>query len=156
MVDFKFKGIHIYAMADAIQHEYNDAANRRKTRFVRNVEVRADFWDYSIWNDLTDLAFIKATTQYYMQCYWKRSSKDGMKIHLDKSLFQEDFRGDFTLKFAARQQKSVYSLHISIEEFGHKKHEAYLDAQEVIMLDIALAKAINLLQPAEDFNAPLY
>lgn len=156
MINFNYKGVCVYAVVDTVQHNYTDERNRAKTRFERQIDVRVDFWDYSILNDLTDLVFIKAITQYYMQCYWKRSAKDGAKIELEKVLYQQDFRGDFTLKFAARQQKNKYSLHICIEDGGSKKGEVYLDVQEVIMLDIALAKAINLLQPVENHNARLF
>lgn len=156
MVSFNYKGISVCSSVDTIMQEYTDSRNRMRTRFERQVDVRADFWDYSIFNNLTDLAFIKATTQYYMQCYWKRSTKVGAKIELEKALYQKDFRGDFALKFAARQQKNLYSLHISIDDHGCKKHEVYLDAQEVIMLDLALGKAINLLQPAENQNLSIF
>jgi len=38
-------------------------------------------------------------------------------------------------------------LQISLQQSGKTVHEIYLDGQETIMLDIAIAKAISILTP---------
>jgi hypothetical protein len=39
---------------------------------------------------------------------------------------------------------------VSIQKAGQTVNELYLDGQEVIMLDIAIGKALNLLPPSSD------
>ncbi len=47
----------------------------------------------------------------------------------------------------ARQKNGIQSLEISVADNGMPAGEVYLSGQEVIMLDIAIGKAINLLSP---------
>ncbi|MEI6702901.1 MAG: hypothetical protein WCL71_05115 [Deltaproteobacteria bacterium] len=149
MIDFDFKGIRVEATADNQQVDYMDAGNRHRTRFERDVRVFVHFWDFVIWNgNLQELAFVKSCLQYFMQGYWKRATKEGSKIDLAKFLHKEDTReGRLSLYFVARQKDKKHYLQICLQRAGKTVNEIYIDGQEVIMLDIALAKAINLLTP---------
>lgn len=146
MINFDFKGIRIEATADMQQVDYKDAGGRQRTRFERDVRVFARFWDYIIWSgDFQELAFVKSCLQYFMHGYWKRSSKDGIKIDLAKVLHQEHL--SLSLWFIARQKNKKHYLQICLQRAGVTENETYIDGQEAILLDIALGKAINLLTP---------
>ena len=149
MIDFDFKGIRINALVDMEQRTYKDHDGRQKTRFDRNVSVGVRFWNFVIRNgDLCELAFVKSTLNYFMQAYWKRSSKEGSKIDLAKALHHNEFlMVPQSLYFTARQKDKKHFLHICLQQRGVTVNEAYLDGQEVIMLEIAIGKAISLLAP---------
>lgn len=151
MINFEFKGIRIGATTDLRQIDYRDARHNPKTRFEKSVEIFVQFWDFTIFNDnLYDLAFIKSTLQYFMQSYWKRSNKAGGKIVLSKALHQDHpFSGQQSLMFVARQKNNLHYLHVCLQTAGSDTilKEVYLDGQEVLMLEIALNKVINLLSP---------
>lgn len=158
MINFDYKGIRVEAMADSQQVNYEDAGNRHRTRFERDVQVFVHFWDFLIWNgNLQELAFVKSCLQYFMQGYWKRTNKEGGKIDLAKCLHQEDSRkGRLSLYFVARQKNNRHYLQICLQRAGKTVNEIYFDGQEVIMLDIVLAKAINLLTPNSPQSNPLF
>jgi len=147
MVDFEFKGIRVNATGELERYDYKDAGNRGQTRFNRNMVVTVGFWDFVIVNDLYELAMVKSTLSYFMQAYWKRSSKTGSKIELATVLFHDDEFNPQALNMIARQKNGIQSLEISVADNGMPAGEVYLSAQEVIMLDIAIGKAINLLSP---------
>lgn len=148
-MEFNFKGITVAATVEMGQHDYRDADNRRRTRFERDVRVQVRFWDFTIENgDLCELAFVRSTLNYFMQAYWKRSSNQGGRIDLAKTLHHENPRGGRqSLYFVARQKNKQNFLHICMTQNGATANEVYLDGQEVIMLDIAIGKAISLLPP---------
>lgn len=149
MVEFNLKGISVKAIVEISRHDYKDASCRYRTRFDREVRVEADFWGFSIAGNLSELSFIKSTLSFFMQAYWKRTRKEGAKIDLTKSLHHNAPNGKRqSLAFVARQKANEQYLHICLHQDGNKGGECYLDGQEVIMLDIALGKAINLLAPA--------
>ena len=147
MVDFEFKGIRVNATGELERYDYKDAGNRGQTRFNRNMVVTVGFWDFVIVNNLYELAMVKSTLSYFMQAYWKRSSKTGSKIELATVLFHDDEFNPQALNMIARQKNGIQSLEISVADNGMPAGEVYLSAQEVIMLDIAIGKAINLLSP---------
>ena len=147
MVDFEFKGIRVNATGKLERYDYKDAGNRGQTRFNRNMVVTVGFWDFVIVNDLYELAMVKSTLSYFMQAYWKRSSKAGSKIELAMVLFHDDDFNPQALNMIARQKNGIQSLEISVADNGMPAGEVYLSGQEVIMLDIAIGKAINLLSP---------
>ncbi len=149
MIEFDFKGIRIEATVEMEQHDYSDAGNRQRTRFDREVRVFVHFWDFTIWNgNLHELAFVKSVLNYFVQAYWKRSSKEGRKIELVKVLeHQNTGKGRQSLYFVARQKNKMHFLQICLQQNGKTANESYLDGQEVIMLDIAIGKAISLLTP---------
>jgi hypothetical protein len=147
MVDFEFKGIRVNATGELERYDYKDAGNRGQTRFNRNMVVTVGFWDFVIVNDLYELAMVKSTLSYFMQAYWKRSSKTGSKIELATVLFHDDEFNPQALNMIARQKNGIQSLEISVADNGMPAGEVYLSGQEVIMLDIAIGKAINLLSP---------
>ena len=135
------------ATGELERYDYKDAGNRGQTRFNRNMVVTVGFWDFVIVNNLYELAMVKSTLSYFMQAYWKRSSKTGSKIELATVLFHDDEFNPQALNMIARQKNGIQSLEISVADNGMPAGEVYLSAQEVIMLDIAIGKAINLLSP---------
>ncbi len=149
MIDFNFKGISISAVVQMEQSSYKDAGGHNRSRFDKDVTVSVQFWDFFLQHgNLSELAFVKATLNYFMQAYWKRSSKQGAKIELVKVLHRKDYRGNQeSLCFVARQKNMHNYLHIAHVKKAETVNEVYLDGQEVIMLDIAMGKAINLLTP---------
>lgn len=149
MVNFDFKGISISAVVRMEQSSYKDAGGHSRSRFDKDVSVSVKFWDFILQHgDLYELAFVKATLSYFMQAYWKRSSKQGARIELVKVLHRKDYHGNQeSLCFVARQKNTRNYLHISHVKKAETVNEVYLDGQEVIMLDIAMGKAINLLTP---------
>ena len=147
MVDFEFKGICVNATAEISWRELKDSGRHHVNRFDRNTSVKVSFWDFVIFNDLSELATVKSTLNYFMQAYWKRSSKSGSKIELATVLFHDDDFNPQALNMIARQKNGIQSLEISVADNGMPAGEVYLSAQEVIMLDIAIGKAINLLSP---------
>lgn len=149
MISFKYKGICIQATLEEKIREYHDPNRGRRKKIERYTDVLIDFWDYAIRQErFTQLAFVKSVLQYYMQCYWKRSSKQGSKIHLRKNIKQMDlYKGEIILGFAAKQKSDQYSLQVSVTSNGQVLREVYFDIQEVIMLHDAMSKAFNLLSP---------
>ena len=147
MVDFEFKGICVNATAEISWRELKDSGGHHVNRFDRNTNVKVSFWDFVIFNDLFELAMVKSTLSYFMQAYWKRSSKAGSKIELATVLFHDDDFNPQALNMIARQKNGIQSLEVSVADNGMPAGEVYLSAQEVIMLDIAIGKAINLLSP---------
>jgi len=149
MVEFFFKGIRVSALEKMERCIYKDAGGRSRTRFDREVIVSVRFWDFILMEgDLQELAFVKATLSYFMQAYWKRSSKQGSRIELEKGLRRlEDDGNDEELCFKARQKDKRNYLHLAHVKNGVNLDEVFLDGQEVIILDIAIQKAINLLNP---------
>lgn len=150
MIEFNFKGISVSATVEMERYDYRDNGGHYKTRFNRNTLVRANFWGFVINNDLYELAMVKSSLNYFMQAYWKRSSKAGSKIEL-VTMLKRNYGGNLqALYLVARQKDSIHSLEISLVEKGAPVGKIYLNGQEVIMLDIAIGKAINLLTP--DYN----
>jgi len=145
MIKYDFKGIKVTAETNMIQHDFEDADNKYRTRFDRENTVTVQFWEFVIDDNLTGLAFVKSSLNYFMQGYWKRSGKDGSKVDLAKCLCHRD--GQQSLYFTARQKDNKHFLHISLQQGGVTVNECYLDGQEVIMLDVAIGKAISLLMP---------
>ena len=147
MIDFEFKGICVNATAEISWRELKDSGGPHVNRFDRTTRVKVSFWDFVIFNDLFELAMVKSTLSYFMQAYWKRSSKAGSKIELATAFFHDDDFNSQALNMIARQKNGIQSLEISVADNGMPAGEVYLSAQEVIMLDIAIGKAINLLSP---------
>lgn len=148
MIEFNFKGISIAAETTLTQHDYLICEKQVRSRHDKIVWLQVRFWEFIIDGNLQELAFVKSTLSYFMQAYWKRSSKEGCRVDLSKSLCHE--KPDHTLhslNFVARQKDRKNFLHIALVQNNATVKECYLDGQEVIMLDIAMAKAINLLTP---------
>jgi len=158
MVEFEFKGISISSSVHMDERVYKDAGGHSRTRFDREVSVDVRFWNFDLRRgDLSQLAFIKSVLQYFMQAYWKRSTKEGSRIELAKSLARKDNKGNHeTLCFVARQKDKRNYLQITLTKKGETVKEEYLDGQEVIMLDVALGKAINLLTPTQDKTGEIF
>ena len=157
-LEFNFKGITISVSVNVHEKGYKDGGGHSRIRFYREVTVDVSFWDYDFRDgDLYELAFVRSILHYFMQAYWKRSSKEGSRIELAKVLSRKDHNGkQEALCFAARQKDKRNYLQISLVKKGETIKEEYLDGQEVIMLDIALGKAINLLAPALDGTGDIF
>ncbi len=148
MVRYDFKGIKVEAKVLVDRQDYRDGGGHYKSRIDKNSKIVVRFWGFTIAGCLTELAFVKSTLNYFMQCYWKRTSKEGSKIELIKTLCREFGKDDEQKLFLiARQKNKKHFLQICLQQKGSTVNECYLDGQEVIMLDIAIGKAINLLAP---------
>jgi hypothetical protein len=147
MVNFEFKDIRVEVTVNMERHDYKDTTGHYRSHYRREAVVNVNFWDFVICNNLYELALVKSTLNYFMQAYWKRSSKQGTKIELSTSLEHGDFLTLQILNLIAKQKNNVYSLEVSLTNNGQLLAPIYLSAQEVIMLDIAISKAINFLTP---------
>ena len=150
MVEYYYKGIKVEATVEMAQHDYVDSGGHSRARFDRNAKVVVRFWSFTIDGNLTELAYVKSTLNYFMQCYWKRTSKEGSRIDLARRIQHSDknpFGIQHSLNIIARQKNKKHYLEISLFDQSNPVGEVYLDGQEVIMLDIALGKAITLLTP---------
>jgi hypothetical protein len=100
---------------------------------IRNIEVDVWIWNYHI-KSLTRLAFIKSVLQSFL--YNRMGNIVGKDFVMDCLHFQKTQQhGKQYLKF------ELYGTDGSIDE------EEYFDYREVVMLDIALGKALNFLSP---------
>jgi hypothetical protein len=150
MIEYDYKGIKVEATVEMEQHDYVDAGGHCRARFDRNTKVVVQFWSFTIDGSLTELTYIKSILNYFMQCYWKRTSKEGSRIELAKMIHHCDknhFGLQQSLNLIARQKNKKHYLELSMFENGEPVGEVYLDGQEVIMLDIAIGKATSLLTP---------
>ena|ERR1039457_1890878 len=147
-IEYNHKGIKIDAEVEMKLIDYRDKGGNYRTRFDRNLKVGVKFWEFSINNNLTELAFVKSTLSYFMQLFWKRTSKEDSKIDLVK-IIHRDYpnKGRLSLYFVARQKNKKHFLQICLQRGDETVNESYLDGQEVVMLDIAIGKAIGLLTP---------
>ena len=89
MIEYDYKGIKVEATVEMEQVDYVDAGGHCRARFDKNVKVAVRFWEFLIDGNFTELAYIKSTLNYFMQCYWKRTSKEGSRIELMKSVHQQ-------------------------------------------------------------------
>lgn len=147
MIEFEYRDIRVDAVVKMMRSDYKDANNVGRTRFDRNIIVVVQFWDFAIFGDLYQLATVKSTLAYFMQCYWKRHSQQGKKIDLSTSLCGGD--PPQVLNFVAKQKNNIYYLEISITQDGQPLASMYLNGQEVMLVDIAISKAIAVLTPRE-------
>jgi len=53
--------------------------------------------------------------------------------------------GSFIFQPDKKNKKNF--LHVSLEKDGLTQHEVYLDGQQVLMLDVAIGKALSFLSP---------
>ena len=150
MVRYDFKGIKIEAKVLVDRQDYRDGGGHYKSRIDKNSKVVVRFWGFNIAGCLTELAFVKSTLNYFMQCYWKRTSKEGSRIELYKAIHHchdSHFIYPLLLMFTARQKNRTHYLEICFLINGNPEGRAFLDGQEVLMLDIAIGKAISLMAP---------
>ena len=149
MFVFDFKGIKVVATTEIKQFDYIDARKGKSTRHERDVNVAVHFWEFTISNgDLYGMAFVQSTLTYFMSSFWKRTPKKGCKIEFDKVLNREHEQdGKKSLHFLAYLKDNKHFLRISVQSGGDTLREVFLDGQEVLLLDIAMRKAINLLTP---------
>lgn len=154
MIEFRYNGIEIEVYNRPEAQEYEVAENKTRIRHSRNAFVFVKFWDFVIKDgNLYELAFVKSVCSFFMQAYWKRSTKDGNRINLSETLKHEIAGGKYAscvLNFNARQKDKIIYLHICQKNDEEVAGEIYLTGREVIMLDIAVGKAINMLTPTNE------
>ncbi|MBN1451026.1 MAG: hypothetical protein JW963_08430 [Anaerolineales bacterium] len=148
MINFSHKNIRIYAQVEVSEVEFRDAFNSRRSRTERHTIVSAEFFDFVLTNrDFTDLVFVKSAIQFYLQKYWRSFSKKGVSsIKFEKFLTKEVYQQE--LWFVARQKNNENYLQVFFRDTARQIEDCvYLDGHEIVMLDIALAKALNLVSP---------
>lgn len=150
MKDFNFQGIRAGASVVYPKTEYKDSDGRKRSRFERCVRTHFYFWDFCIDDDLSQLAFVKSIFTYFIHNSEKKSTKSGGRLILSKELEQETHEGQTQmLCFTAKQKNDKNFLHISMTEDDEFMEEIYLDVIDVLMLDAAITKTINLISPYE-------
>jgi hypothetical protein len=154
MFNFQYKGIEMAVVNRPELYEYEVEENKKRIGRNRNNFVSVKFWDFIIKDgDLFELARVKSWFMYFMQAYWKRSTKEGNRIDLSRTLTHEIANKEYatsTLIFNAVQQKKTSYLHICQKNDEEKIGEIYLSGDDVIMLDVAIGRCINLLSPNND------
>lgn len=151
MLEFDFKGITIEAIDRAVEIPYSDSDFPKRVKYRRRVRISVRFWDYMISDNLYELAFVKSVLNYFMQAHWKRSTKEGVRINLDETLRKGKGNDlNLSLFFSARLKDKISYLNICLKDGeGKLLNDLYLTGREVLMLDIAMGKAISLLQPSD-------
>jgi hypothetical protein len=148
MLEFKMDGIKVEIEAELERHEYTDSNRYKHSRFERKMEIRVMFWELIILGNLQDLSLIKSSLTYFMQGYWKRSGKEVSKIDLVTNIIKYHPHGYiWRLHFSTGQKNKKNFLHVSLEKDGLAQHDVYLDGQQVLMLDVAIGKALSFLSP---------
>ena len=151
MIKYDYKGIKIDATLEIKKHDYKNSNNTIRTYFEREVVVIASLLGFVMRGNFQEFAFVKSVLQYFLQGYWKRPNKEGTKFELVKVLKEgEWFHNNCTLNFDTKQKDNKLYLYVCVKHEETVLKEVYLDVQEVMMLDIALGKAINLLMPDID------
>ena len=141
-------GIKVEIEAELERHEYTDSNRYKHSRFERKMEIRVMFWELVILGNLQDLSLIKSSLTYFMQGYWKRSGKEVSKIDLVTNIIKYHPHGYiWRLHFSTGQKNKKNFLHVSLEKDGLAQHDVYLDGQQVLMLDVAIGKALYFLSP---------
>src|SRR3989339_166720 len=148
MIEFELDGIRIEIGVEMERHDYKDANCRGRTRFERRVTIYAGFWNFPVRGNMQELSYIIASLTYFMLGYWRRPGNDGGRIDLVKKIERNsECEDNRILYFVARQKNKRNFLQICLEENGVITNQVYLDGQEVLMLDLAIGKAIHLLTP---------
>ena len=154
MIIFDYKEIRVVINASISTVSYQDRFSRERSFQKRKVSIDVVFMEFELSkNDLTELYFVKAAVEVFLQSYWRNTSKKGLsKINLDKTLINR-MEGD-RLQFVARQHQKQHFLEISYRCYGEEEtHKVYLDYHEAIMLNQALQKAINMSTPEQSIEA---
>lgn len=148
MIAYDYKGVKISAVSEL--REFSFKLDYRTVKQLHKVtRVRVSFFDYFVLGEnLTDLAFVKSCIQFFTQSYWRHRHKQGSKIDFSKGLTKAATAGkSYALYFTARQKNNQHYLHLELLKGEDLVSEEYLDPQEVMMLDAAIGKAMNMLSP---------
>ncbi len=141
-------GIKVEIETELKHHEYTDSNYHKHSRFERKMEIRVMFWELITLGNLQDLSLIKSSLTYFMQGYWKRSGAEASRIGLNTNIFKyHSLDYAWLLNFSDRQKDKKSSLRVRLEKNGRMQHEIYLDGQQVLMLDVAISKALYFLSP---------
>lgn len=133
MITYHWKNVHIEITKTRVLQRHKDTYGTGRDIFVRNVEVDIWFWNYYV-KGLTRLALIKSVLQSFM---YNRMG----------DILVKDFVID-SLRLQKTQKDGKQYLKFELCEIdGSVDKEEYFNYQEVVMLDIALGKALNFLSP---------
>jgi hypothetical protein len=154
MIEFKYDGIEIEICNKPEPYKFETAESKPRIGYNKNTVVSVKFWEFIIEDgNLYELARVNSWCYYFMQSFWKRSSKEGNKILLSKTLTHEIDGGKYsssTLSFDAVVGDKTNKLRIRQENDGKKIGEVFLLIDEVKMLDVVIGKCINMLSPTND------
>ena len=152
---FNMKDIKITAKACSKQVPYQNL-NGSKLRLDRFVSVEANFFGLMSVNEhhVDDLIFIKAACTYFMHGFWKRNGSPTEHTAFPAT---RSCAGGRTITLECAQQKNQSSLRIKVKfddlDIIDPVRECYLNAHEVLTLDAALNKTINLIHPQEESSS---
>ena len=153
MICYDHKEIQIKIGVNCSEIIYQDKHYRSRTFIKRKVNVCVKILTCELFEgDLSELYFVKAAIQVFLQSYWRKTTKNGLlKIDLDKTLIRNNCREE--LRFTARQHQKKHFLEILFHGSRHdSEKKVYLDYHDAIMLDGALHKAISMLSPEQTFG----
>jgi len=133
MITYHWKNVHIEITKTQVLQRHKDTYGTDRDILVRNVEVGIWFWKYYV-QGLTRLVFIKSVLQAFLH------NRMG-------DIPAEDFVIEFLrLKRTQKDGKQFVKFELCGID-GSVDKEEYFNYQEVVMLDIALGKALNFLSP---------
>jgi hypothetical protein len=149
MINFNCKEFWISAITRPIPRGYPDKNGKLITRYEKESKCLLHFGKFTIDDgNLTEFAFVKAVLQVFIHGCRKRVTKEGGRIDLQTSLPRDENRAESPkLWFSAQQKDKKHYLRVFLESNGAITNQVYLDELEVIMLDIAISKVINLMKP---------
>ena len=154
---FEWKKIQISFQEELLVIEAKVDCGPDKNSIKRNVQIGLCFGNCSVERaTITQIIYIRSIFQYFTQSYWKRRNKAG-SIEEHYKLKKELQAGELWIGFTTRQkgfspgksESGIITLNIEATD-GLNKFTDYFDCQEVIMLDMALSKAIGLVATEVD------
>ncbi len=151
MINFNYKEFWIHAVTESIRREYPALVQGKRNivRYEKESKCLLHFGKFAIDDgNLTEFAFVKAVLQVFIHRCRQRVTKEGGRIDLQTFLPRdENFAKSPKLWFSARQKDKKHYLCVFLESEDTITNQVYLDELEVIMLDIAISKVINLMAP---------
>jgi len=135
MIEYHWKNVHIEIAVKEYMHVKKYSGYGERETFTSTVPVNIRFWEYEI-NSLTELAFVKSVLQSYIYNRMRSMTKKVFSINLNPTKHLHMKEG---VKDGERYLK------IWCEEDGKILKKEYFNYQEVVMLDIAMNKAITCL-----------
>jgi len=151
VIELDCGAIYMKAFDRLENRSYRDENGNNRNRTEWRIDVYVRIFDYVITNQhFGDLVRLKSALQFFIQNYWRKSSKKGLsRIKLNVEMTRPKF--DQILSLIARQKNNEHYLQITYKdvEEGIEK-SVYLDGQEAIMIDTALGKMINLTSPGPE------
>lgn len=135
MIEYHWKNVHIEIAVKEYIYVKNYPDYGERETFASTVPVNVRFWEYEV-NDLTTLSFIKSVLQSYLYNRIRSMGEKVFSIKLDPTKH---------LHMKENVKDGKRHLKIWCEENGKTLKKEYFNYQEVVMLDIAMNKAIDCL-----------